>query len=112
MRYAPPFSSTDEFQFTLPRGERRTSIVRQWRLQSFNSRSREGSDIYYEGSRRYEYLLQFTLPRGERLEAVVECAVYLAVSIHAPARGATSLLYVGDVDSAVSIHAPARGATQ
>ena len=40
------------------------------------------------------------------------CADFvLAVSIHAPARGATDDVYQAQVRYKVSIHAPARGAT-
>ena len=34
----------DKFQFTLPRGERRSWLARSSHRQGFNSRSREGSD--------------------------------------------------------------------
>ena len=77
------------FQSTLPRRERRRERVNRYTIRYFNPRSREGSDEYQRGRlRQYE------------------------ISIHAPAKGATSttLLYV--LDPAISIHAPAKGATQ
>ena len=99
------------FQFTLPRGERRSVVTRSLSQVCFNSRSREGSDIFHSDR----------IFRGN-------------VSIHAPARGATwsgretknslrsfnsrsregsdSRRYLRRMETLVSIHAPARGATQ
>ena len=54
------------FQSTLPRGERPTTVSRRFRRRRFNPRSREGSDA--------DTAAEFGVP---------------AVSIHAPARGAT-----------------------
>ena len=78
------------FQSTLPRGERR---------QQVNDFCRDK-------------LFQSTLPRGERPAGFYPGSPEPAISIHAPARGATGelpllLLLVG-----ISIHAPARGATR
>ena len=77
------------FQSTLPRRERQDITTVTARESSFNPRSREGSDELY-------------------------CNVSIAgiVSIHAPAKGATSRSWhplVGELR--VSIHAPAKGAT-
>ena len=55
----------------------------------FNPRSREGSD--------FEHVHKFLSGK--------------AVSIHAPAKGATDRGLGGRTDDAVSIHAPAKGAT-
>ena len=54
----------------------------------FNPRSREGSDI-------------FDQPH----------IAWFAISIHAPAKGATELTESMFSDSCISIHAPAKGAT-
>ena len=54
---------------------------------------------------------QSTRPRGARHEQVASRRDRHQVSIHAPARGATSLLLVQVRVEAVSIHAPARGPT-
>ena len=101
-----------KFQSTLPRGER----------QVVNS-----NDLTLE-------VFQSTLPRGERRCGSVDYAAEVAVSIHAPTRGATILVvrswYMtlsfnprshegSDVELVdellmevkVSIHAPTRGAT-
>ena len=89
-RQVSPLSlaSSSEFQFTLPRGERRETTDGTQMSIGFNSRSREGSDF-----------------------GVFLLLCWYRVSIHAPARGATSLCspLLSSID--VSIHAPARGAT-
>ena len=36
----------------------------------------------------------------------------MEISIHAPARGATEVDYLPEVEVGISIHAPARGATK
>ena len=78
-----------EFQSTLPRGERRLANVWRWRsVRYFNPRSREGSD------------------HGQ-----LHCGSTEDISIHAPARGATTPLYGVENYHVISIHAPARGAT-
>ena len=58
-------------------------------MSSFNSRSREGSD------------LQRKMSKGQ----------ITAVSIHAPVKGATLLHWLEKVTIWVSIHAPVKGAT-
>ena len=57
------------------------------------------------------HAFQSTPPRGGRLICSELIGVYVNVSIHAPARGATEGELFGKVDIEVSIHAPARGAT-
>ena len=120
------------FQSTLPRGERLSKVLRFGNLGGFNPRSREGSDA--PNFRHYlaNFLFQSTLPRGERLSAKhkgwgkrrfnprsregsdvarILNRLLVAVSIHAPARGATYVLNREKRAVFVSIHAPARGAT-
>ena len=75
----------------------------------FNPRSREGSDTT-RLKRTARSAFQSTLPRGERRGEDV-LAPCVRVSIHAPARGATSKLSPFRRGLEVSIHAPARGAT-
>ena len=99
-----------KFQFTLPRGERLKAISLQPEGRGFNSRSREGSDfarlLYLQGEERFNSRsregsdLSIPLVDGDR-----------AVSIHAPARGATVCSFGAIILDSVSIHAPARGAT-
>ena len=78
------------FQSTLPRGERRKGFLRECkRILHFNPRSREGSDAP-------QILLWH----------------HFLISIHAPARGATSFFGIHSPSTwGISIHAPARGAT-
>ena len=57
-------------------------------------------------------IFQSTLPRGERLEDFRGDLIRLFISIHAPARGATTVGYVEKTTIEISIHAPARGATR
>ena len=63
-------ASADEFQSTLPRGERRDEPV-DWLA--------------------VRVVFQSTLPRGERLIELRHCLPHDHVSIHAPARGATPM---------------------
>ena len=145
------------FQFTLPRGERPdaprksdkgakvsihapawgatiTFFIINQICNSFNSRSRVGSDtlsysgliltIVFQftlprGERLVEHGLlsevgefQFTLPRGERRDIDPEQREERAVSIHAPAWGATQRPPEACAPFPVSIHAPAWGATK
>ena len=119
------------FQFTLPRGERPRGHLSLLISESFNSRSREGSDLVEDitplnmtvsihapargatistlGSPPSS-TFQFTLPRGERLK-YDDKLIEPYVSIHAPARGATLDHLSDEANRGVSIHAPARGAT-
>ena len=80
-------------------------------LSNFNPRSREGSD----GRRS---VLRMHIPdfnprsrEGSDKAAINRYTKAGLISIHAPARGATSLPIPGFRDMRISIHAPARGAT-
>ena len=57
------------------------------------------------------FQFQSTLPQGERHGSIGKLTIKRAVSIHAPARGATLKNMRIVIDGEVSIHAPARGAT-
>ena len=78
---------------------------------SFNSRSREGSDVHVVEGFVFRRQFQFALPRGERPVCCAEGAGITMVSIRAPARGATVVVAVRFLLVTVSIRAPARGAT-
>ena len=80
---------SQEFQSTLPRGERHI-----------------GQFFAILGGK-----FQSTLPRGERRSAPYAPSGRCTISIHAPARGATQLRSVAPGIHRISIHAPARGAT-
>ena len=79
-----------EFQFTPPRGERlhRTAFL------------------------NWYHLFQFTPPRGERQRDADRRSRERAISIHAPAWGATLFPGVEIDHGRISIHAPAWGATK
>ena len=81
------------------------------RKKNFNPRSREGSDCDRVGRFREVCKFQSTLPRGERRFAICSPSLILGISIHAPARGATSTYQHTHYSTRISIHAPARGAT-
>ena len=80
----------DIFQSTLPQGERREFLEVP-----------EGGELF-----------QSTLPQGERPRINHSNLCYMIISIHAPARGATTFLLRTRRYFIISIHAPARGATQ
>ena len=122
------------FQSTLPRGER---LVSSWdtlitsvhfnprshegsdaelrnnpvHLRNFNPRSHEGSDNTFTNGNPIRIQFQSTLPRGERRYYQVPTAPVPAISIHAPTRGATKVIYSQSFICTISIHAPTRGAT-
>ena len=80
----------ERFQSTLPRGERPASGNGYYLFNGdFNPRSREGSDILCprESFRRWTYFN----PRSREGSDMLSVVVYdiPAISIHAPARGAT-----------------------
>ena len=101
--------------------------------RGFNPRAREGRDSTRARCTRSSASFQSTRPRGARPDRVAEfCRVVgfqstrprgarrriddrgvqsRVVSIHAPARGATSITDAVPFPAGVSIHAPARGAT-
>ncbi len=54
------------FQFTRPRGARLAPACPSACPRRFNSRAREGRDIYSAGLRRRDTAFQFTRPRGAR----------------------------------------------
>ncbi len=102
-----------EFQSTLPRGERLFDCrTFDWSNRYFNPRSREGSDhhlrhtvvdcAYFNprsregsdmvGGAGFSSIASFqsTLPRGERPSSSTRISQSTHISIHAPARGATT----------------------
>ena len=104
----------ETFQSTLPRGERLRQRCRHPRCQDgFNPRSRAGSDSCV--TRSVAVLHKCFNPRSragsDALARACACASSCAVSIHAPARGATTADAASWQTGRVSIHAPARGAT-
>ena len=80
------------FQSTLPRGERLWKRSIKVGHLNFNPRSREGSDNAANNIIKSKKRFQSTLPRGERRPFGRIFCLFAAISIHAPARGATSIL--------------------
>ncbi len=78
--------------------------------QRFNPRSRTGSDDR-AGEQEQNAKVSIHAPARGATTRWASCAMIYAVSIHAPARGATLSLLFPPVPLDVSIHAPARGAT-
>ena len=78
------------FQSALPRGERRQCSVYCGELSNFNPRSREGSDRLGRIKLCFGCKFQSALPRGERPWCPRQCHHAPAISIRAPARGATT----------------------
>ncbi len=85
------------------------SIIETRKLR-FNPRSRAGSDVIAGIMHDAVEEFQSTLPRWERPEPEEDLKP-LAVSIHAPALGATFKVAEIMWEYSVSIHAPALGAT-
>ena len=99
------------FQFTRPRGAR--PVPARWAGShcGFNSRAREGRDFRRWSGRGARGCFNSRAREG-RDRLTDERDEARAVSIHAPARGATTVPIWPRPRSGVSIHAPARGATQ
>ena len=86
-------SGAFKFQSTLPRGERHFMAPATGATYLFQSTLPRGERQYFGRMRRNPQRFQSTLPRGERLLSIInkyELTEY--ISIHAPARGATSIL--------------------
>ena len=94
------------------RGATKETIRRPRAHGDFNPRSREGSDGGRWMKRDIRFQFQSTLPRGERQEQDRKYLDRIIISIHAPARGATTIRFFFIELPPISIHAPARGATR
>ena len=100
------------FQSTRPRGARRPVGDGALVDAGFQSTRPRGARHRHGEERLILRGFQSTRPRGARRRPPVQRQRFPRVSIHAPARGATS--FAADMLGAameVSIHAPARGAT-
>jgi len=81
------------FQSTRPRGARHVTAFMNLNLpDGFNPRARAGRDKGIIDGLEEEHRFQSTRPRGARLEDRGVLDVLIEVSIHAPARGATTRL--------------------
>ena len=82
-----------KFQSTRPRRERQQQQAHTDTVTDFNPRSREGSDTSSPNPMCVASTFQSTLPRRERRN-IKGCSVLtIRISIHAPAKGATAILY-------------------
>gem|GEM_PF-1070528 len=104
--------SSEQFQFTLPRGERQFHIEAIIRLIEFQFTLPRGERPSTNLSHPNKNKFQFTLPRGERPLWSVPKASYQSFNSRSregsDAGGVTYACQQGKV----SIHAPARGATK
>ena len=100
------------FRSTRPQGARPTPRRRRPRRPGFDPRARRGRDPSGASDRRSLHRFRSTRPQGARRIALAIADRALAVSIHAPAGGATSEPDGHFSRLAVSIHAPAGGATR
>ena len=104
--------SKEQFQFTHPRGVRRRSrSMRSRRTLRFNSRTREGCDAAWRIALRSSAVFQFTHPRGVRQDDAdpFEGKIKFQFTHPRGVRQERPLCSRSRTD--VSIHAPARGAT-
>ena len=120
------------FQSTHPRGVRRSSVPSPLHLRLFQSTHPRGVRHSTTSCWLHVQWFQSTHPRGVRRHVATNLSQPIHVSIHAPARGATSIRINKDTSVcfnprtregcdyeygknvgwvSVSIHAPARGAT-
>ena len=99
------------FQSTPPHGGRPVGIRLLFEMVPFQSTPPHGGRLAVPRGLTYELLFQSTPPHGGRPERRCNDADADAVSIHAPARGATDPAARLKSGTGVSIHAPARGAT-
>ena len=79
-------------------------------LNDFNPRSREGSDSGYSSCDFYNGISIHAPARGATTASAI-WSICCKISIHAPARGATKKAKTIFLNRDISIHAPARGAT-
>ena len=98
------------FQSTLPRRERHETAKRNPDPQNFNPRSREGSDAFSTSSGFSSLGFQSTLPRRERLRSAPH--VLHGFNFNPRSReGSDGYVLRILHSSGISIHAPAKGAT-
>ncbi len=124
----------DQFQSTLPQGERPSVVPTFSRSLPFQSTLPQGERHIKSALASFKAVFQSTLPQGERQYEFGIGDPGDLISIHAPARGATDKYHIlatldlnfnprsrkGSDDAgicdiwmvkSISIHAPARGAT-
>ena len=105
-------SASQRFQSTLPRRERLRLALFIVQIRDFNPRSREGSDAYVDFLSRWRDKFQSTLPRRERLDTAspIRAARLFQSTLPRRERRISRRTRAAGAD-AISIHAPAKGAT-
>ena len=83
------WTTAEEFQSTLPRGERLSLLKRSFSSWLFQSTLPRGERRTCKSRTVSTTRFQSTLPRGERLVTAARQSAFIEISIHAPARGAT-----------------------
>ena len=81
------------------------------RVHYFNPRSREGSDHGSSNRTHNQRYISIHAPAKGATTPVAACLQAPAISIHAPAKGATQIGLYPIKNRIISIHAPAKGAT-
>ena len=99
------------FQSTLPQGERQVRKPEEPAKELFQSTLPQGERPNLIQIHFLQTGFQSTLPQGERRYILSYKIRDGSISIHAPARGATSRFAKYYDGIRISIHAPARGAT-
>jgi len=99
------------FQFTRPRGARRSTMTRTAGRFTFQFTRPRGARqfIQVQGDKRPSFNSRAHAGRDNKFFPI---AFFGNVSIHAPTRGATLLAVARGMGLRVSIHAPTRGATK
>ncbi len=108
---SPHHRADKEFQFTRPQGARHGKKKSGQAPSCFNSRARKGRDSRATSRERSGRGFNSRARKGRDVQPCRQCVYKAEVSIHAPARGATSGAFREAFFTIVSIHAPARGAT-
>ena len=99
------------FQFTPPRGGRPKTWLPVEKPKNFNSRPRVGGDAARNHFDRSPDAISIHAPAWGATHGCEAIHTHIAISIHAPAWGATWMQSPAAESSAISIHAPAWGAT-
>ena len=100
-----------EFQSTHPQGVRQKGVQQGLLDSLFQSTHPQGVRLLLCNNFQSCEVFQSTHPQGVRQFVIDNENRFVYVSIHAPARGATTLNHSWCTNPLVSIHAPARGAT-
>ena len=111
-RPMPQRTAARLFQSTLPRRERRCrTACNSGNCRYFNPRSREGSDGGASADVPRASSISIHAPAKGATTRRAECYAAASISIHAPVKGATYPRHAGAYLPRISIHAPVKGAT-